>query len=73
MTIEPDSLKSVHIKRFKRIDDATFDLQAINVLVGANNSGKSTIIQGLHFGIGLIQTIALAENLPQAKIPCARV
>jgi len=67
MTIEPDSLKSVHIKRFKRIDDATFDLQAINVLVGANNSGKSTIIQGLHFGIGLIQTIALAEKLASSK------
>jgi ABC-type cobalamin/Fe3+-siderophores transport system ATPase subunit len=67
MTIEPDSLKSVHIKRFKRINDATFDLQAINVLVGANNSGKSTVIQGLHFGIGLLQTIALAEKLTSRK------
>lgn len=67
MTIQPDSLKRVHIKRFKRINDATFDLQAINVLVGANNSGKSTVIQGLHFGIGPIQTIALAEKLTSSK------
>src|SRR5258707_5394477 len=63
MTTEQDSLKSVHIKKFKRINDATFALQTANVLVGANNSGKSSVIQGLHFGIGLIQTIALAGKL----------
>lgn len=31
-------------------------------MVGANNSGKSSIIQGLHFGIGLLQTIRLSGN-----------
>jgi len=36
------------------------DLKGVNVLVGGNNSGKSSIIQGLHFGVGLLQTIALA-------------
>jgi predicted ATPase len=46
-------LKSVRIRRFKRIDDASIDLKDVNVLVGGNNSGKSSIIQGLHFGIGL--------------------
>lgn len=30
------------------------------MLVGANNAGKSSIIQGLHFGIGLLQTFLLA-------------
>ncbi len=53
-------LQSVRIQRFKRITDAPIDLKEINVLVGGNNSGKSSIIQGLHFGITLLQTIALA-------------
>lgn len=52
-------LKAVQIERFKAIEDAPFDLDTLNVLVGANNSGKSSIIQGLHFGIGLLQTILL--------------
>ena len=38
------------------------DLKGVNVLVGGNNSGKSSIIQGLHFGVGLLQTIALADK-----------
>ncbi|MBD2065992.1 AAA family ATPase [Leptolyngbya sp. FACHB-671] len=49
------SLQSVRIQRFKRINDALFDLDGINVLVGANNSGKSSIIQGLHLAIGVLQ------------------
>jgi hypothetical protein len=53
-------LQSVRIKRFKAIEDAPIDLSDLNVLVGANNAGKSSIIQGLHFGIALLQSIALA-------------
>lgn len=52
-------LQSVRIQRFKRIADAPFNLAEINVLVGANNSGKSSVIQGVHFGIGVLQTIKL--------------
>jgi hypothetical protein len=60
-------LQSVRIRRFKRIDDASIDLKDINVLVGGNNSGKSSIIQGLHFGIGLLQTIELGEGWPASR------
>lgn len=56
------SLQSVRIQRFKRIEDALFDLDAINVLVGANNSGKSSIIQGLHFAIGVLQSLKLING-----------
>lgn len=56
------SLQSVRIQRFKRIDDALFDLDGINVLVGANNSGKSSIIQGLHFAIGVLQSVKLLNG-----------
>ncbi|MFW9259337.1 MULTISPECIES: ATP-dependent nuclease [Nostoc] len=57
-----NSLQSVRIQRFKRIEDAFFDLDSINVLVGANNSGKSSIIQGLHFAIGVLQSVKLSNG-----------
>lgn len=57
-----EKLSSIRIQRFKRISDAPLDLKDINVLVGGNNSGKSTVIQGLHFAVGLLQTIALSGD-----------
>jgi ABC-type nitrate/sulfonate/bicarbonate transport system ATPase subunit len=54
------SLQSVHVKRFKGIEDAPFDVGEINVFIGANNSGKSTLAQVIHFGIGVLQAIELA-------------
>ena len=57
------ALRTVHIKRFKNIDDAPFDLDKINVIVGANNSGKSSILQAIHFAIGTIQSMNLAGFL----------
>jgi ABC-type cobalamin/Fe3+-siderophores transport system ATPase subunit len=50
-------LKSVRVQRFKRVVDASFDVPELGVLIGGNNAGKSTIIQALHFGIALLQTI----------------
>ena len=55
-------LQSVRIQRFKKISDAPFDLREINILVGANNAGKSSVIQALHFGIGVLQTIKLTQS-----------
>lgn len=57
-------LRAAQIERFKAVEEAPFDLDSLNVLVGANNSGKSSIIQGLHFGIGLLQTIMLQGSWP---------
>ncbi|MDA8349699.1 MAG: AAA family ATPase, partial [Pseudomonadota bacterium] len=62
MKTKMSSLQNVRLQRFKRIRDAAFDLRRVNVLVGGNNAGKSSIIQGLHFGIGLLQSIALADK-----------
>jgi predicted ATP-dependent endonuclease of OLD family len=50
----------MRIQRFKRITDAAIDLGAVNVFAGGNNAGKSSLIQGLHFGVGLLQSIALS-------------
>jgi energy-coupling factor transporter ATP-binding protein EcfA2 len=59
-------LSSIRIQRFKKIIDAPIDLHGVNVLVGGNNSGKSSLIQGLHFAVGLLQTIALSGDWGQA-------
>lgn len=42
------NLKSVEINNFKKIASVELPLSSINVLVGVNGSGKSSIIQGLH-------------------------
>lgn len=42
-------LNKVTIKNFKAIDEATIELSAFTVIVGANGSGKSSILQALHW------------------------
>ena len=37
-------LKSIHIQGFKSIRDARVDLGRVNVLIGANASGKSNLV-----------------------------
>lgn len=59
-------LQSVTIRRFKAVRDATFDVSDVNVLIGANNSGKSSILQAMHFSVGLLQTIQLEGKLKKS-------
>jgi predicted ATPase len=40
-------IHKVRLKNFKRIEDETFELTDFDLLVGANNSGKSTFLQAL--------------------------
>jgi len=56
------SITAFHVKRFKGIDDAPFDVGSINVFIGANNSGKSSLAQLLHFGVSILQAIDLAKR-----------
>lgn len=57
-------LKQVNIKRFKRLESVAFDLSNVNVLIGGNNSGKSTLIQGIHFAFSLFQSLNIANKWP---------
>src|SRR3989338_2153141 len=52
-------LTNLVLEKFKRIDKVDIDLQSINVLVGGNNSGKSSVLQGIHFSV--IAAIASRE------------
>ena len=59
-------ISHVKLSKFKQIKKAALPLGRINVLVGGNNSGKSCILQGTHFGIALAQArqIAGINQLP---------
>ncbi len=49
----------IQVKKFKKIDDVTVDLDPINIFIGTNNSGKSSFIQGVQFAISSCQTLKL--------------
>lgn len=50
----------VQVRKFKKIDDTSVSLKALNVFIGANNSGKSSFIQGIQFAISACQTLNLS-------------
>jgi len=37
----------LHVRNFKRFDSSSFELDRFNVIVGPNNSGKSTLLQAM--------------------------
>ncbi len=57
-------LTNVKVERFKRLESVDFDLNNINILVGGNNSGKSTIIQAIHFAFTLLQSLNISNKWP---------
>lgn len=42
-------LEAIRIQNFRSIKDVTLNLQQINLLIGANNSGKSNFLKALEF------------------------
>lgn len=57
----PVKLTKLVLEKFKKVDKVEVDLSLspLNVLVGGNNSGKSSVLQGVHFSI--IAAIASRE------------
>lgn len=47
------------IERFKNIERVAFSVEDINLLVGGNNAGKSSVLQALQFGVSAAQTAAI--------------
>jgi len=54
-------IEKIIIERFKNIKKIELDLDNINVLVGSNNSGKSSILQSIQFAVSIAQTTSLEE------------
>lgn len=44
-------INEIIIEKFKRVEYARFNLSKVNVLIGGNNSGKSSILQAIHFSV----------------------
>ena len=52
-------LASVSIRRFKKLEHIELPLDDVTLLIGANNSGKSSILQAIHFAVSIAQTARL--------------
>lgn len=44
-------IKKITLENFKRVSNFNSELSQINILVGTNNAGKSSVLQGIHFTI----------------------
>jgi ABC-type cobalamin/Fe3+-siderophores transport system ATPase subunit len=56
------NIKRLTIRRFKQIEDLTLDLTRTTLLIGANNAGKSSALQALHFAVAVAQTAKLIQG-----------
>lgn len=54
-----DQIERLTLKRFKQLKEFELDFKGTTVLIGANNSGKSSILQALHFAVSVAQTAKL--------------
>jgi ABC-type cobalamin/Fe3+-siderophores transport system ATPase subunit len=52
-------LKEIIVTRFKHIKEVSLPLDRINILVGSNNSGKSSLLQGIQFAVSVAQTLKI--------------
>ena len=55
-------ITKIGLERFKRIHEATIDLSSINIIVGGNNSGKSSVLEGIHFSVVASVAARIAET-----------
>src|SRR5262249_9735459 len=51
----PMLISAVKIENFKRIKHVELTLADVTVLIGGNNSGKSSLLQGIHLAITTLQ------------------
>lgn len=64
-------ISKIRIRSFKNIEDATLDLDDMNLLVGGNNAGKSSFIQGIHFTISALRSAKMhgkSANMPASTL-----
>ena len=52
----------ITIQRFKNIESVTIPAKGIVLLVGGNNSGKSSVLQAIQFGISVAQTTKMQST-----------
>lgn len=57
-------IKQIQIRRFKAIESVDFSPDSVNILIGGNNSGKSSFLQAVQFAVSVIQAV---YSLPKRK------
>jgi hypothetical protein len=58
-------VSAVKVEKFKRIPDIEIPLSPITMLIGGNNAGKSSLLQGIHLAITTLQSARSATNKAQ--------
>ncbi|MBY8337992.1 ATP-binding protein [Alteriqipengyuania sp. NZ-12B] len=61
-------LTKLRVERFKRIDEIEIPLKSVNILVGANGSGKSSILQAAHLASCLIRQVDRVRTTSTAMV-----
>ena len=49
-------LKKISVTSFKKIAELEIELHALNLVIGANNSGKSSLLQAIHTAVSAAQS-----------------
>ncbi|MGA2492534.1 MAG: AAA family ATPase [Roseiarcus sp.] len=55
-------ITNVKIEKFKRITSLEVNLSDITIIIGGNNSGKSSLLQGIHWAITTLQSAISAST-----------
>ncbi len=55
-------LQAVEVRSFKKLEKIELLTPTLTVLVGGNNSGKSSLLQGIHFAITVLQSARLSAE-----------
>jgi ABC-type dipeptide/oligopeptide/nickel transport system ATPase component len=63
-------LTKLVLENFKKVARVEINLAGLNVLVGGNNAGKSSVLQGIHFSIAaaIASRIAGKDTYPQESL-----
>lgn len=56
-------INKIALESFKKIKEAVIDLSSINILVGGNNAGKSSVLEGIHFSVVAAVAARIADTL----------
>lgn len=63
-------LTKLVLEHFKKVQKVEINLSGLNVLVGGNNAGKSSVLQGIHFSVAaaLASRAAGKDTYPQESL-----
>lgn len=55
-------LSQITLRKFKRVNEVSIELSPINLIVGGNNAGKSSVLEGIHFSTVAAVTARIADT-----------